>query len=134
MNQLSQRDIGLHVSIVGWLYIVSSALLLVIGGMAFLLLTGVGAFSGDSQAVAVLGVVGVWVALFLTVLALPGFFAGYGLLKRRQWGRVLALVVAFLKLFNVPIGTLLGMYTFWVLLQTSANDYFATPETVPVPA
>jgi hypothetical protein len=28
---------------------------------------------------------------------------------------------------NFPIGTALGLYTFWVLLQQSAPEYFQTP-------
>jgi hypothetical protein len=52
--------------------------------------------------------------------------AGYGLLRRRAWGRILALVVGFLGLVDFPLGTAIGIYTFWVLLQDSAADYFTS--------
>jgi hypothetical protein len=132
MNQLNQRDIGLHVSILGWLYIVSSALMVVIGGMVFLLLTSIGAVTREPEALAILSIVGTWVGGVMVLLAVPGFLAGYGLLKQNEWGRILALVLAVLNLLNFPLGTLLGVYALLVLLQTSANDYFAA--TKPVPA
>jgi len=47
--------------------------------------------------------------------AAAGFFAGWGLLQREEWARTVALVVGFLALLNVPIGTALGIYTLWVL-------------------
>lgn len=129
MNQLSEREIHQHVTILGWLYIVTNAILLPIGLCGFLLLIGIGAISGDPTAFGVLGIIGTIAALFFGVLALPGLLAGYGLLKQQRWGQILAIVVGFLSLFNLPVGTALGIYTLFVLLQDAANDYFAPQET-----
>jgi hypothetical protein len=72
-----------------------------------------------------------WLGPFLTfigglilVKAAVGFIAGWGLLQREEWGRVVALVVGFVSLFNVPIGTALGIYTLWVLLPTQSDDEY----------
>ena len=129
MNPLSSRDVQQHVPILGWLLLVSHALFLVIGAFVFVLLAGIGAVSGDQTAWAVLTVVGMSMGLLLTLLALPGMAAGYGLLKGQAWGRVLALVVAILGLVNFPVGTAIGIYALWVLLQPAATSYFlvATP-------
>lgn len=126
MNQLTFQDLKLHIPIVGWLMIVSSALMLAIGVIGFFVLTSLGVVAGDPQAALVLGTVGTWGGILFLVLALPGFLAGYGLLQQREWGRLLAIVIAFLNLLNFPLGTLLGMYALWVLFQTSANDYFGS--------
>ncbi len=126
MNTLTERDLSTHVSILGWLFIIGHALFLAIGALVFLLLMGVGLYAGDAEATPVLAVVATFVGGVMVVLALPGLLAGYGLLKRRTWGRVLALVVAALNIFNVPVGTLLALYAFYVLLQSSANDYFGS--------
>jgi len=131
MNQLSKQDLELHIPIVGWLLLIGSALLLAIGLIGFFFLTSLGVVAGDPQATLVLGTVGTWGGLFFVLLALPGFIAGYGLLKRQEWGRILAIVVAFLNLLNFPLGTLLGAYALWVLLQTSANEFFAPPSRAP---
>lgn len=131
MNQLTKQDLELHIPIIGWLFIVCSTLLLAIGVIGFFFLNSIGIVSGDPQATLILGIVGTWGGLLFLLLALPGFLAGYGLLQRKEWGRILAIVVAFLNLLNFPLGTLLGVYALWVLLQTSANEYFATRQPVP---
>jgi hypothetical protein len=125
MNSLNQRQLQLHVPVVGWLLIVGHATLLLVGVFVFLLLTGIGIGSGDRQATAILGIVGTTVGLLLIALAIPGLVAGAGLLARKSWARVLAIVVGILGLVNVPIGTAIGIYTLWVLMQDAAAEYFA---------
>jgi hypothetical protein len=130
MNQLKQNDMQLHVTIVGWLYIIGHLFFIVIGGFVFVLLAGVGVVVDNREALSILGIVGTWVALFLTVLALPGLIAGVGLLKRQMWGRVLAIIVAVFGLINFPIGTAISIYALFVLLQNAAADYFTPPQPV----
>lgn len=125
MNQITRQELEIHVPIVGWLMLVGSAILLAIGVIGFFFLTSIGVLTRDAQAALILGTVGTWGGILFTVLALPGLAAGYGLLKRKEWGRILAIVVAFLNLLNFPLGTLIGIYALFVLLQTSANEYFA---------
>ena len=60
------------------------------------------------------GIVG-FVALFLLLVSLPAVIAGFGLLARKSWARPLTLVIAVFNLFAFPIGTMLGIYQFWVL-------------------
>lgn len=127
MNTLSQRDLSVHLPVVAWLMIAGHALLLCAGAFVFLLLGGVGLAVRDEQALPVLFTVGVLVALFLTALALPGLAAGIGLLLRQSWARFLAIVVAILGLINFPLGTLIGLYSAWVLFQDGVTDYFAPP-------
>jgi hypothetical protein len=93
-------------------------------------LVGIGTASGDSTALAILSVIGTITGLLMAVLAVPGLVAGYGLLIRKSWGRILTIVVAILGLVNFPLGTLMGIYTLWVLLQETATDYF-TPFKQP---
>ena len=47
-----------------------------------------------------------------------------GLLRRASWSRPLALVVGFFDMMCFPLGTILGLYTFWVLLQDNAAAFF----------
>jgi len=124
MNQLNQNQLQQHVNLLGWLLIVEHAILLLVAGFVFVLLTGVGVVSGDSQAMAILGIVGTSVGVFLAALSAPGIAAGIGLLKRKSWGRFLAMVVGVLGLLNFPVGTLIGIYMLWVLMQDSAAEYF----------
>jgi hypothetical protein len=64
------------------------------------------------------------VGMFLLVKAAVGLVAGLGLLQRQEWARTVALVVGFLALLNVPIGTALGIYTLWVLLPAQSDEEY----------
>jgi len=56
----------------------------------------------------------VWSALVVrTILALV---AAWGLVERTQWGRIVAIVAAFLSLLKFPFGTAIGIWTLVVLL------------------
>jgi len=122
------NELEMHVRVLGWLYILSNSILLLVGLTGLVFLTGIGLVSGDLDSVGVLGFIGGVGFIFFAALALPGMLAGYGLLRRTSWARVLVLVVAFLGLLNFPIGTAIGIYTFWVVLQEDAAEYFVTPK------
>ncbi len=53
-----------------------------------------------------------------------GILAGWGLLERQPWARILAIVLGFLVLFHFGIGTVLGIYTLWVLLPAESAREF----------
>ena len=58
----------------------------------------------------------------LTVLAVG---AGWGLIEHAPWGRILAIVAAFLNLLNIPFGTAIAIWTLVTLLgyrNTSLYD------------
>jgi len=124
MNQLNEQQMRQHVPILGWLHIVGNAIFLLLGCFVFALLWGIGLATGDPDATRILAIVGTCVGALLVMLGIPGIVAGYGLLRRRVWGRILALVVGFLGLINFPLGTAIGIYTFWVLLQDAATEVF----------
>jgi hypothetical protein len=127
---MKRQDMDTHLTVLGWLYLIGNAMILMIGVVGWVFFTGIGFFaaadSGDPIALSILGVIGTAGLLFFGILALPGMVAGYGLLKRYSWARYLALVVGFLGLFNIPLGTAIGIYTFLVLLQDDSSVYFNT--------
>lgn len=43
--------------------------------------------------------------------------AGIGILDRASWSRVLSMVLGAIGLISFPLGTALGVYTFWVMLD-----------------
>jgi len=127
MNQMNQHEMNQHVPILGWLYVVGHAIFLAIGAFVFLLLIGLAPVTGEAEAMWILTLVGTMVGLLMAVLGLPGLVAGYGLLTRKPWARILAIVVGILNLINFPVGTAIGLYTLWVLTQPAATEYFAAP-------
>ena len=135
MNQLSEKELHMHVRIAAWLNIVASGMFLLLGICGFVFFVGLGVFaaadSGDAVALPILGLVGTVSLMFIAVLALPGLLGGYGLLKRKKWGQILGIVDGILNLFCVPVGTILGAYTLFVLFQNSAGDYFDSEQAEP---
>lgn len=56
----------------------------------------------------------------LFLIAAAGICTGWGLMQREPWARIVAIIVGILVLFHFPLGTLLGIYTLWVLLSNDA--------------
>jgi hypothetical protein len=126
MNTFSKSQLEIHVPVLGWLLIGSNLVFLLAAAITATLLVGVGTAVDDITAERILNIVGASVGGFLAVLGLPGIIAGAGLLARKAWGRILALVISGLNLVCFPVGTILGVYGLVVLLQDSATEYFAS--------
>ena len=65
-----------------------------------------------------------FVAGFILIKAALGFAAGWGLLQREPWARLLTIVLSLFSLFNVPLGTALGVYGLWVLLPAQSEKEY----------
>lgn len=124
MNSITHEQMDQHARVVAWLNIAGSIVTLLIAAFLLILLPTIGVMSGDRQATGILFAVAAVAGIFMAVLALPGLLAGIGILKRKNWGRVLGIVISFLNLLNVPLGTIIGGYSLWVLFQESAATYF----------
>jgi hypothetical protein len=122
-----------HITILAVLHIARGALLLIIGLLGFIILSGIGLIAQDPTALGVLGLIGTVAIIFFGVIALPSVIAGIGLLKHQEWGRILALVVGFLSLLDIPIGTALGVYTIVILMDDEARRIFL-PDLHPQPS
>jgi hypothetical protein len=120
-----------HITAVAVLHIGLSILGILLGAFVFLLLAGVGLVSENEEALPVLGIIGTAVGLFLFVLSAPGLIGGIGLLKRKEWARILVLVVSGLELLNIPIGTAVGIYSIWALVQADTIKLFSRVATTP---
>jgi len=72
----------------------------------------------------ILRTVGIGVGIFLFILSIPKIIAGIGLMKKKEWGRILTLVVAFLSILSFPLGTALAIYTFVILVKDETIQLF----------
>ena len=127
-----------HVKVLGVLYIAFSALSLLVALFLMLALgsaagiVGMTADAGDAAvAIPVLGLAGTAFGMALMVLALPGLITGWGLLSFKPWARILGIVLSVLNLLNIPIGTALGIYGLWVLLNKDTERLFNRSPTIP---
>jgi hypothetical protein len=58
------------------------------------------------------------------LFSLPGVVVGAGLLGVKSWARALAIVLGIMNLMNFPIGTALGIYTLYVMLDADSIALF----------
>lgn len=65
-----------------------------------------------------------FIAAVVIVRAILSIAVGVALLTRQPWGRIYAIVIAFLTLLKPFLGTILAIYTLWVLLcHNSGVEY-----------
>jgi hypothetical protein len=114
-----------HFKIVAILQFVMGGLAALTGFALFAIIFGAGAISGDRDAMFITSTCATVAGGFLIILSVPSLLAGWGLLKRREWARILTIVLSVLHLLHVPIGTIIGGYSLWALLQPDAKTYFA---------
>ncbi|HEY5611172.1 MAG TPA: hypothetical protein VIL97_08185 [Thermoanaerobaculia bacterium] len=116
-----------HVTVVAALMIAFGVLGLLLALFFFVSILGGGLLSGDPEAIAITGTVATALAVFISITAIPELIAGIALLRRKPWARILALVISFLNLFVIPIGTIFGIYAIWVLLNDETIAMFTPP-------
>ena len=81
-----------------------------------------GMLTGDPFLFSLIASIGSVVGFFLILIGLPAIFLAFGLWRLRPWARILGFVLGVLNLLNPPIGTMLGIYTLWVLTRDEATD------------
>jgi hypothetical protein len=114
-----------HIAIVTALRIGFGFMGVLIAVIVFVAVVGSGRLSEDPEAIRITSIIGPAVAIFLIVVSVPGIICGVGLYKRKGWARILALILAIPDLVNsIPIGTIIGIYTIWVLLNKETAQLF----------
>lgn len=124
---MSRQDAETHVKIVGWLHLLLSILGLLLAAFLLLVFLVIGlllARADEPEALGVLAIIAIAIGFFLFLLSAPGLVGGIGLLKRQNWARILVLILSVLQLFNVPIGTALGVYSLWALTRPETMALF----------
>ena len=113
-----------HLTAVAALQVGLSILGGLIGIFVFALLTGIGVIAQEKEALFILSTIGIGVGVFLLVISVPGIIGGIGLFKRKEWARILVLIISAIDLLNIPFGTALGIYSIWVLVQEETIKLF----------
>ena len=114
-----------HVTIVGAIHI-GFGILGLIGAIAvfFALNFAQGFVENEEIPKMVLKFLSLSLPLLIGFLSTLGLVGGIGLLALKSWARYLVIVVAALGCLNIPIGTLKGVYSLWVLLQDETIKLF----------
>jgi O-antigen/teichoic acid export membrane protein len=117
-----------HVTIVGAIHIVFGIIGLIIALAAFFLMDfAKGFIPAEDVPDAVMKLISVILATFpllLGVISTLRVVGGIGLLSHQTWARYIIIVVAVIGMLKIPIGTLVGVYSLWVLLQAETVKLF----------
>ena len=139
-----ERDWNLHVSILGWLVIAHAVMTGLIGVIVIFAGQVARRFILDNprifdnldprdapppELLNIVGPVTFLIGMIFLLIALPSVAAGVGLLRYRSWGRVLTLVLSFVRLLEFPFGTATAIYSFWVLLSRGGKDFYSERAT-----
>ena len=108
-----------HVRILGILWLVLSGFRL-IPGLAMMALFGPGRRFIPGVPFFVHSLVS-GIGFFFVVGAIVGLAAGWGLIQRESWARMLSIVMGAVNLVDLPFGTAIGVYTLWVLLPPESE-------------
>jgi hypothetical protein len=126
-----------HLDLLGMLFFVYAAfqtsIACVVGGLYGLMGGGValmGVVEQEGEAILMGGVM-LFFAMFMGIMLLIqpvlAMLAAVGIRRRTTTGRILGLIAACLFLLNIPLGTALGIFALFVLVDKEAAAEF-TPE------
>jgi serine/threonine protein kinase len=125
---LNAETVETHVNTIAYIKIAFGVLFVLIGiglGILFIVLSGVAKNEGDLKEFKILSTVGGGMFVLFMVLSVPGIIGGVWLLKRKNWARILVIILGVLDLVNLPIGTVIGIYSLWVLMNKETVELFA---------
>jgi hypothetical protein len=122
---MEENKMKKHVTVVGAIHI-GFGILGLIGALTifFVLHFAKGFVSNEEIPTIVLSFLAVSLPLLIGFMSTLGLVGGIGLLSHQSWARYLVIVVAALGCLNIPIGTLKGVYSLWVLLQDETVKLF----------
>ena len=114
-----------HVTVVGAIHIGFGFIGLILSIGSFIVFSFLKNVVGnDEVATMVFSILQVFVPILVGFLSTLGLVGGIGLLSFQGWARYLVMIVAAVGCLNIPIGTLKGVYSLWVLLQDDTIKLF----------
>ena len=114
-----------HITAVAALFIAFGVLGVFFALIVLVAVVGGGLASGDRDAIWITGIVGPAIAVPFLLFGALEIVGGLALLQRRPWARIMVLILSFLSLLIIPIGTAYGIYAIWVLMQDETVRLFA---------
>ena len=124
------HDMTMHVNVLAWIYIGCAILTGIVGFVmlfASRLITTLPIPWPPEMPPAIVPFIGsivVFAGLVTIVMAGAIAAAGIGLLQYRNWGRILAAIMAVFLVFKFPVGTAIAIYTFWVLFSDEGATHY----------
>jgi len=109
--------------VLGWLQIVVAVIFLLIF-VATSVFIGTSGQEGAGVGSAVMGVTGVVIAIILGVIGVIHLLTAKGIAEKKNWAKIVGIVLGALSLPNIPVGTVLGIFILMGLIGEEANSWF----------
>lgn len=77
------------------------------------------------------GFVTACILIYFLLMAGPLIALGFGLLRYQEWARNMGVIVSIFSLVNIPVGTVIGIYSIWVLTSFEVEPLFRNPPVPP---
>jgi len=122
-----------HVKVIAGLYIVFGIIGIMIAIGLGLIISFGGWVSGDQIAMTVTTIVAIVLGVGIFLVSVPGIIAGIGLFKFKEWARIFSIILGILNLPGFPIGTALGLYTLFIMLDSETVKLFVAPTEPSLP-
>jgi hypothetical protein len=114
-----------HVTLVAALQIGFSTMGILGAMVVFFVFSFAGSFVDDVDvANVVMKFIGSFLPAIILLVSLLGLIGGIGLLRFQRWARVLVMIMAAIGCFAFPVGTIIGIYSLWVLMQDETAKLF----------
>src|SRR5882724_9847645 len=113
---------NIKIKILGWIHVALGGIGLVAG---LALCAGLW-FSPDGESVEAFFYVAPAILMLAIFMLIPGLIGGIGLLRLQPWARILIIMLSGLELLSFPIGTVLGGFGLWVLLNRQVKEQFVS--------
>jgi hypothetical protein len=117
-----------QINIVAALQIGLSIFNILIAFLIFTVLKIVGGFVDEANSASILSLIADILAVVFIIISIPGLLAGLGLYRRKEWARILTIVLSVIEIFSFPIGTAIGIYSIWALVQPESIAFFNKSE------
>jgi hypothetical protein len=113
----------LQAKLIGVLHIALGLAGLVAVGLLYLVFGSISLLAGlDSYLVGFFSAVLAAVSIFVVAMSVAEIAAALSYLRGSEGGRAFMVVLSVLQLLNLPIGTVIGAYSLWVLLHVVRGE------------
>lgn len=130
---MEKENMDKHAQLIGILWIVYGVLSLFAGIFILILLLSLSTIPDMTHGELgqagphIMRIIAVSICSFLFILGIPKIIGGLGLQKRKEWARILLMIMSFLSLLNIPLGTALGIYSIIYLMKPEMIELFKHP-------
>jgi hypothetical protein len=122
---MDESNMKKHVTLVAAFQIGFSAIGLIGAAIIFFIFSFAGSFVDDVEVAGpVMKFIGTFLPSMMLLVSLLGLIGGIGLLSFQKWAKILVMVIAAVGCFAFPIGTIIGVYSLWVLVQDDTAKLF----------